>query len=385
MTRPLACRSTRLALAAAALALLAGALPARTAGAEDAVDAAAIERTAPAYPPRALAYGVDTDVEVLVRADEEGNVSQVKLTGHKADEWGFAEAARAAVEDWKFRPAVVDGQPVPRVYRTSIRFRAERPRSLARLYPQSSAAVYRELEALVKALGLPLEVSDDEAQVLVTADVPLADLPPGFPELDNVGTADWRYVQLHLFVSPWVEPARVQCNARLSRIAGDYVTAAIYSEGTAESWLLDRLDERLDTYGRDVPLNPARRVALSEELAAPAASSPQPFGRVLAPGDPAFEDVSPARLIAATRFPAVDPTRPRPRASAHSVQLEAVIHEDGVVSIASVLSSPTDGSPQLVTAAAQAARLWRFRPARLEGRPVAVATTLTIDFPATPR
>jgi TonB family protein len=337
---------------------------------------------APGYPLKARAYGVDASVVVLIRADEKGTVDQIKLEEVSAPGWGFGEAVRNAVQDWRFEPARIDGQPAPRAYRRTLTFRADRPRNLARMYPVPAARAFEAVDGLLEELGIEAATHLADDQVIMTADLPLSEMPEGFPDVAEVGSARWRFVQLHLFVPPWAEPARVYCNVRLARLAGDYVSAALYSEGTVEKWLLDRLDERLGHYGRAVPMNPSRREQVAVELAEGlSVDADRPVARVLVPGDDAHTKLAPPTPIGATRVPAIDPTKPRPRVSVDTVELEAVVHEDGSVAVASVLSAPKGGSPQLASAAAQAARLWRFRPARLEGRPVSAATTLTVEFP----
>lgn len=68
-------------------------------------------RVAAPYPPAALAAGLSGTVVVEFDVDEKGAVSNVKVkqpAGH-----GFDEAAVAAVEKFRFAPALDDGTPVP--------------------------------------------------------------------------------------------------------------------------------------------------------------------------------------------------------------------------------------------------------------------------------
>lgn len=351
-------------------------------GFSDAFRAHAADHPRPSYPARALAFGIDAEVVVLIRADREGRAAQVKLEEISAPGWGFAESVRETVSRWRFTPARIDGEPVPRVYRRTLRFEADRPRDLARMYPLPSSGAFEATRELMEGLGLPVRTLLEDEQVIISEEIPVGKLPGGFPSLEGVGSARWRFVQLHLFVPPGAEPARVYCNARLARYAGDYVSAALYSEGTVESWLLDALDERLGQPGHAVPLNPERLERRASKLAADAgirAGGTAP--RVLTPEDRRYAALDPASPIDETRVPAIDPTEPRPRPEESAVKIEAVVHEDGSVAVASVLSAPRDESDQLRAAAVQAARLWRFRPATLDGRPVPATTTLTLTFP----
>jgi TonB family protein len=59
-----------------------------------------------------------------------------------------------------------------------------------------------------------------------------------------------------------------------------------------------------------------------------------------------------------------------------TVRLKATIAKDGTVQDLKVLS----GDPALVNAAVEAVRQWRYQPTLLEGRPVSVITTVTVEF-----
>lgn len=60
------------------------------------------------------------------------------------------------------------------------------------------------------------------------------------------------------------------------------------------------------------------------------------------------------------------------------VPLEAVIGSDGAVSVVRVLSAQVH--PDLAIAAADAVRQWRFTPTLLNGQPVEVVMTVTVQF-----
>jgi len=75
----------------------------------------------------------------------------------------------------------------------------------------------------------------------------------------------------------------------------------------------------------------------------------------------------------------VDPVYPDLARRAHvqgTVVLMMVVDERGVPLQVRVL----DGHPALQEAALQAARQWRFEPARMDGRPVAASFRLTLNF-----
>jgi len=59
-----------------------------------------------------------------------------------------------------------------------------------------------------------------------------------------------------------------------------------------------------------------------------------------------------------------------------TVVLHAVVEEDGTVHDLSLVS----GHPVLAHAAISAVRQWRYRPFRLNGKPVAMRTEIRVDF-----
>ncbi|QRK04200.1 TonB family protein [Archangium violaceum] len=63
------------------------------------------------YPPEAAAIGKTASVEMLVTIDEKGAVSDAQVVSPVGD--GFDEAALAAVRQFQFSPAEVDGAPAP--------------------------------------------------------------------------------------------------------------------------------------------------------------------------------------------------------------------------------------------------------------------------------
>ena len=74
----------------------------------------------PGYPDEAWAEGVTGDVLVRAVIDERGAVAEVEVL--KGLPYGMTEAALAAIRQWRFTPATLDGSPVA-VYRNlSVRF-----------------------------------------------------------------------------------------------------------------------------------------------------------------------------------------------------------------------------------------------------------------------
>jgi periplasmic protein TonB len=61
-----------------------------------------------------------------------------------------------------------------------------------------------------------------------------------------------------------------------------------------------------------------------------------------------------------------------------TVLLEAVISKDGAP--ASLTPRNTSVDPAFISAAMDAVRQWRYRPALLNGEPIEVLTTIQVDF-----
>ena len=116
----------RTSLAAACLCLLAG--PASTAdkiylpghGVSLPVVVKEVRAT---YPPAALKSGIwgSVTLECVVRPN--GSVGRVKVVKSLDTRNGFDRAAIDAMKQWRFKPGVKDGKPVPVLINTEMTFR----------------------------------------------------------------------------------------------------------------------------------------------------------------------------------------------------------------------------------------------------------------------
>jgi TonB family protein len=70
----------------------------------------------PVYP--AMAIGPET-VVVVVSIDEKGDIQNVKATPESG---GFTRSALDAIKGWKFKPARLDGKPIPSVVPVAFSF-----------------------------------------------------------------------------------------------------------------------------------------------------------------------------------------------------------------------------------------------------------------------
>ncbi len=79
-----------------------------------------IKKVAPTYPPSALRLGVEGTVELLATISKNGDISQIRvLTGDSQ----LTKAATDAVKQWKYRPYLLNGEPVEIQTQVSIIFK----------------------------------------------------------------------------------------------------------------------------------------------------------------------------------------------------------------------------------------------------------------------
>jgi len=83
------------------------------------------ERTPPRYPPLAKQQREQGEVRLKVELDESGRIDRVTIVSSSGSP-RLDDAARAAIESWRCRPAEHDGQPVRAVALQSLAFVLER-------------------------------------------------------------------------------------------------------------------------------------------------------------------------------------------------------------------------------------------------------------------
>ncbi len=79
-----------------------------------------ISSTPPAYPPFARSQGVEGDVTLDALIDEAGRVNRIKTISGPGL---LQQAAAAAVLQWKYKPATLDGNAVPMHLTVTVKFR----------------------------------------------------------------------------------------------------------------------------------------------------------------------------------------------------------------------------------------------------------------------
>ena len=82
-----------------------------------------IERVVPRYPAMARRAGVQGAVVVRGIVRRDGTIDDVEVI--KDLPYGLGEAAREAVSQWRFRPAMVRGEPIDVYYTVTVNFRLQ--------------------------------------------------------------------------------------------------------------------------------------------------------------------------------------------------------------------------------------------------------------------
>jgi TonB family protein len=77
------------------------------------------------YPELARRRGLEADVVARVEVAATGRVASVEVVTCSVEGFGFEDAAREALQDFEFRPATVEGEPVARTITYTYRFRLD--------------------------------------------------------------------------------------------------------------------------------------------------------------------------------------------------------------------------------------------------------------------
>jgi protein TonB len=78
------------------------------------------KKVAPSYPPNALRMHVEGTVELLATISGEGNITHIKLVSGNPQ---LAEAASNAVKQWKYKPYLLNGEPVEIQTQVTVNFK----------------------------------------------------------------------------------------------------------------------------------------------------------------------------------------------------------------------------------------------------------------------
>ncbi|HSP35702.1 MAG TPA: TonB family protein [Thermoanaerobaculia bacterium] len=80
-----------------------------------------VDRVVPQYPPAARAMGVAGSVVIRGIVRKDGRIDNVEVI--KDLPYGLGDAAREAVQQWRFRPATYQGEPIDVYYTVTVNFR----------------------------------------------------------------------------------------------------------------------------------------------------------------------------------------------------------------------------------------------------------------------
>mgnify|MGYP002854365680 CR=1 FL=1 len=303
----------------------------------------------PLYPAAALGTAVAGDVVFIARLTEEGAVTSVTVTEVPQQGVGFEESVTDAVMRWRFSPATNDGIAIPTTYVGRINFTPEWPTAHARMYARTSETVWQTAQSIVESLGRMEQRTAADGQLLVTQWTRYEDVGIPTPDPAEPGGPVPDEFQLHLFVSPFVEPARVHVGS--VSLGPDTIR---YNTGDAETWFFRQLEERLEETGRTIPI-PAtpHRAAAADILLRPDPCLNEPPANA-APAS------APTLLLA---VPAL--FHDLPPGAETVLTLEVTVALDGAISSSRVLGARGgEVSPGMVDAALGAVSLWRYQPSR---------------------
>jgi protein TonB len=81
------------------------------------------KKVAPSYPQNALRMHIEGAVELLATISKEGNISHIKVLSGDAQ---LARSASDAVKQWKYKPYLLNGEPVEIQTQVTVNFKLPR-------------------------------------------------------------------------------------------------------------------------------------------------------------------------------------------------------------------------------------------------------------------
>ena len=330
-------------------------------------------RSSPVYPRLARNAKVEGLVRFRAAVSAEGAVEEVEILEVPKEGLGFEEAVREVLTYWRFEPARTDGVAVRGEYEGQFEFFLTYPMSKARMYPIASEELRAGLKGLMKELKFKLLVRKDSLGVYVTRWMRL-DSAKQFPALrpfQDLPGAVPVSAKLHIFVSPFAEPARIYISTMVDSTVGKS-----YNSGHIENWFYGQLEERLGLTGAAIPKTPKHRWTLATKLTG--ATEPDPCAAVV-PLDPTAEDRRNPAILPETRIRPIFPDNMTREQENIGVHLRARIYEDGSVGDMDLVRS-NSSQPGFARAAADTVSFWRYRPAMVDGCPVAVYFDILVRF-----
>jgi protein TonB len=82
-----------------------------------------IKKVAPSYPPNALRMQVEGNVDLIATISKEGKISNIKVVSGDGQ---LTKAAVDAVKQWKYKPYLLNGEPVEIQTQVTVKFKLPR-------------------------------------------------------------------------------------------------------------------------------------------------------------------------------------------------------------------------------------------------------------------
>jgi TonB family protein len=278
------------------------------------------------------------------------------------------------------------------------------------MFPVKNLDAWNQVQILLREANVRVEEADKPGQFLVTDWVDVTARRFGFGSDAMPDRPRSARVQLHILVSPYLQPARVYIGSKSDLVGmrtpnGEFtgVERRFYNVPRVGDWFLDELASRLKVTSATVPREPGARrdrarSLLTDPDSEPCLSGPLPElpGQGRGPGIPGSgrgarrQGASGPGIAARGAAPAATPTvlrQEKPIIPADqqrrginvSVIIQTEVTEDGLVwPIRVVKSNAPD--PSFDEAAVGAAGLWRVRPPLVEGCTAPTPMTVVMSF-----
>jgi len=323
-------------------------LPALTAAAPDQPSAKPLPgNKACPYPPEAQKEYVAGPVRFVAQVRPDGTVESVEVRRVPLPRLGFEETVRACVSEWRFEPAST-GQANLRRYEGNLRF-------------QLDAAQETAIRALLEALAASWNASDKkglEDLTLRSRDAPKT-LPSGTlrslrEQLQGEGAEKWRMeVASEFKYLRFLGPDAVSVGQPIQKVPVAHpsgqtaetedLTLDVFAAKGARGWRLVRVSPMNTTWLEGI------RVGVGAGIGEP---------RKIRDARPRYPEVAKVNQIQGV------------------VIMDCLITPEGKITAIRMLR----GIPLLDAAAIEAVRQWEYTPTLVDGKPVPVIMTITVNF-----
>lgn len=370
------------------------------------------ERAPVKYPDSARASGVQGTVVLDVVVSQSGDVKDVSVVSGNAD---LAKAAADAVKQWKYKPYVIDGAPVEIETQVTVGFNL-RPRQL----PEPSLGNYRDGIYRNDFFGFEYPLSRDWVReteltrsrstangqnrgtyvLLAAVHIPQrsnsqeADASFVLSAFDSGGRGCEQYFQgLAADIHSQKQAQQKGAVASMTIAGREFYRAdfdfsedpsrrtfiCTQAKGYLLQWVIaglfkDVIESTIATLNAIQSVTPASDT-LSNGQSATAATAPQTSGTQ--------QKIVSVRVSQGVtqgmKTKDVAPIYPENAKRARiqgAVIMAALIDKNGDIADLEVLNGPIE----LAVSAVNAVRLWKYRPYILKGEPVAVHTTITVNY-----